>query len=88
LAGRDQTVVQVHRANQQADYDWGLSRFISEAQTLAKFKHPAIVPVYTTFPENRTAYMVMERITGESTTSAIRHQRYISEDWMLFLLGS
>jgi len=30
----------------------------------------------------------MERITGESTTSAIRHQRYISEDWMLFLLGS
>ena len=32
--------------------------------------------------------MVMERITGESATSALRHRRYISEGWLLFFVGS
>ena len=36
-------------------FKWGLDRFISEAQTLAKFKHPNIVRVFTVFTQNNTA---------------------------------
>ncbi|MBL8532652.1 MAG: protein kinase [Betaproteobacteria bacterium] len=47
-------------------YEWGLSRFISEAQVLAQFKHPSIVRVSRYFPANRTAYIVMDYEKGES----------------------
>jgi serine/threonine protein kinase len=33
-------------------FDWGLARFITEAQTLARFRHPNIVPVYSVSKEN------------------------------------
>ena len=38
-----------------ARYQWGLERFISEAQTLARFRHPHIIRVLTVFKENNTA---------------------------------
>jgi serine/threonine protein kinase/tetratricopeptide (TPR) repeat protein len=88
LAARDQTRVSAISENHQEDYAWGLSRFVSEAQTLAQFRHPAIVPVYTTFSENLTAYMVMEYITGESCGDVFRHGKYMSEDWLLNFLES
>ncbi|MEZ5854174.1 MAG: serine/threonine-protein kinase [Hyphomicrobiaceae bacterium] len=40
-------------------YNWGLERFETEARSLAKFKHPAIVDVTSTFKANGTAYMVL-----------------------------
>jgi len=45
-------------------FRWGMSRFIQEAQTLARFKHPNIVRVMTVFEQNGTAYMVMEYERG------------------------
>ncbi len=48
------------------DYQWGLDRFISEAQTLAKFNHPNIVRVYRYFQANKTAYMVLHFEEGQS----------------------
>ncbi|MBL8884121.1 MAG: serine/threonine protein kinase [Hyphomicrobium sp.] len=48
------------------DYQWGLDRFIEEAQTLAKFDHPNIVRVYRTFKANNTAYMVLQWEEGQS----------------------
>ena len=54
-------------------YDWGLSQFISEAQTLAKCVHPNIVAVNSVFEANKTAYIVMEYINGHSLKAAIKH---------------
>jgi len=48
------------------DYRWGLDRFISEAQTLAKFNHPHIVRVYRYFRANNTGYMVLHFEEGQS----------------------
>src|SRR5262245_58654331 len=39
-------------ADCEADFKWGLDRFIDEAQTLARFDHPNIVRVYRYFKAN------------------------------------
>ena len=53
-------------------YGWGLSRFIAEARTLAKFRDPAIVRVLSVFEANNSAYMVMEYEEGRSLDQAFR----------------
>jgi len=50
-------------------FQWGLDRFIQEAQTLAKFTHRNIVRVLSVFQANDTAYIVMEYEGG----SVLRH---------------
>ena len=48
------------------DYQWGLDRFIAEAQTLARFDHRNIVRVYRYFRANNTGYMVLHFEEGQS----------------------
>ena len=48
------------------DYQWGLDRFIEEAQTLARFDHPNVVRVHRYFRANDTAYMVLKFEEGGS----------------------
>jgi serine/threonine protein kinase len=60
-------------------FKWGLSRFVEEAQTLARFSHPNIVPVRSVFEANNTAYMIMDYVEGLSLSRAIRSPRYSSE---------
>ncbi|MBX9926233.1 MAG: serine/threonine protein kinase [Hyphomicrobiaceae bacterium] len=48
------------------DFQWGLDRFIEEAQALAKLDHPNIVRVYRYFRANSTAYMVLQFEEGKN----------------------
>ncbi|MBU0655273.1 MAG: protein kinase [Gammaproteobacteria bacterium] len=48
----------------QQTCQWGLERFLTEAQTLAHFNHPNIVKVKDFFRANDTAYIVMEYAEG------------------------
>jgi hypothetical protein len=57
--------VQPATSQAEADYKWGLDRFLQEARTLGKFSHPNIVRVVRYFEANGTAYMVMEYERGE-----------------------
>ncbi|MDX2004232.1 MAG: protein kinase [Meiothermus sp.] len=41
-------------------------RFISEARTLGQFAHPGIVQIYDVLEDNGTAYLVMEKLEGET----------------------
>ncbi|MFV0297045.1 MAG: protein kinase domain-containing protein [Hyphomicrobiaceae bacterium] len=50
----------------EGDYNWGLDRFLAEAQTLARFNHSNIVKVYRFFPARNTAYMVLHYEDGQS----------------------
>jgi serine/threonine protein kinase len=50
----------------KGDYQWGLDRFLEEAQTLAKFDHHNIVKVHRIFRANNTAYMVLRFEEGKS----------------------
>ena len=76
---------QVHplSADHKDTYGWGLNRFVSEARTLAKFRHPNIVRVLSVFEANRTAYMVMEYERGESLENALRAGRVTGEERLL-----
>jgi serine/threonine protein kinase len=56
----------------RADFDWGLDRFIDEAQALARFDHPNIVRVYRYFRANGTAYMVLTFEEGQSLKSWLK----------------
>lgn len=67
-------------------FEWGLNRFITEAQTLAQFRHPNIVLVHSVFEANGTAYMVMEYEKGESLDQAYNLKRLTTEDELLAVL--
>ena len=67
-------------------FGWGLNRFITEAQTLAQFRHPNIVLVHSVFEANGTAYMVMEYEKGESLDEAYKLHRLTTEEDLLGLL--
>ncbi|HEY7609948.1 MAG TPA: RT0821/Lpp0805 family surface protein [Alphaproteobacteria bacterium] len=72
---RDDSRVQPRSTADNDDYEWGLDRFMKEAQTLGLFRHPNIVPVYRAFKENGTAYMVMEYQRGQSLAELFRKHR-------------
>lgn len=61
------------------DFQWGLSRFISEARTLTKFEHPNLVRVFNVFEMNNTAYMVMNYEVGESLQMILKRKKALSE---------
>ena len=60
----------------RADFEWGLQRFLDEAQTLARFEHRNVVRVRDYFEANRTAYIVMDYEEGEPLDRLLaRHGR-------------
>ena len=68
------------------DYQWGLSRFLDEARTLARFDHPHLNKVHRFFEANGTAYMVLEYIHGETLASRLGREPRLSEDTLTRLL--
>ena len=66
-------------AGHRKNFDWGLSRFLDEAHTLACFNHRYIVKVNRRFEENDTAYIVMEYVEGETLSAYLARQGRLSE---------
>ena len=54
-------------------------KFMDEARSLFKMKHPGIVRVIDVFEENGTAYYAMEYIDGESLGDLVKRKRKLSE---------
>lgn len=67
----DDGAVEPAAEEHQSDYDWGLSRFISEGRILAQYDHPAIVRVMSVFESNNTAYLVMRYEQGVTLKEAL-----------------
>jgi serine/threonine protein kinase/tetratricopeptide (TPR) repeat protein len=60
-----QTKVSVFTGEAQQHYDYGLRKFLEEAQSVARFAHhPNVVSARDYFEANGTAYMVMEYVEG------------------------
>lgn len=64
-------------------YKWGLTRFVEEARTLARFDHPNVVRVYSVFEEHNTAYMVMRYERGKTLQEMLTDQKTLEEGRIL-----
>lgn len=56
-----------------------LDRFLREAETLARFDHPNIVPVLRYFERHGTAYIVMKFVPGESLGAVLKRRQRLAE---------
>ena len=66
-----------------ADFQWGLDRFVEEARTLARFRHPNLIQVHQFFEAHGTAYIVMEYAEGETLSARLARQGVLSEAELL-----
>ena len=55
------------------------AKFVKEAQTIATFSHPNIVPIHDAFEENDTAYYVMEYVEGGSLSDIVKGNGALDE---------
>lgn len=70
-----------------ADYKWGLTRFLDEARTLARFDHPHVNKVHRYFEANGTAYLVLEYIEGEPLSALLRQHQTLRQGMVRRLLA-
>jgi serine/threonine protein kinase len=63
--GEGQSRVSVFTGEARQQYEYGLHKFLEEAQSVARFAHhPNVVSARDYFEANGTAYMVMEYVEG------------------------
>jgi serine/threonine protein kinase len=67
------------RKQDRDSYRQLLDRFLREAETLARFDHPNIVPVLRYFERHGTAYIVMKFVAGESLGAVLKRRQRLSE---------
>ena len=63
----------------KADYEWGLARFLNEAQTLARFDHRHIIKIHRFFRVHGTGYSVMEYAEGETLSEMLQRKGTLTE---------
>lgn len=76
----DTMTVRPRSPGDEENYNWGLSRFLDEAKTLARFQHPSIVQVNRFIEKNGTAYMVMEYQEGESLRELLTRRDFLPSE--------
>ena len=66
-------------ATAEADYAWGLERFVDEARVLARLTHHNIVKVHRIVAAAGSAYMAMEYVEGHSLADELKSLGPLSE---------
>ncbi|OIN93041.1 MAG: hypothetical protein AUJ20_05430 [Comamonadaceae bacterium CG1_02_60_18] len=76
LAGRDgdHVTISAHSAADAEHFRYGLTQFLQEARTLARFDHANIVRVRNFFEENGTGYLVMDYYDGITLADYLAQQ--------------
>ncbi|MEG3638891.1 SUMF1/EgtB/PvdO family nonheme iron enzyme [Magnetococcus sp. PR-3] len=87
FASRDQSeTVLPNSPEAEETFRWGLDRFLGEARTLARFRHPHIVRVLSFFEDHNTAYMVMEFAEGKGLDAILKQRKTLTEGQLRQLL--
>ena len=86
IAVRDGTEVHPKSSGDREGFEWGLSRFLDEARTLARFEHPNVVRVRDCFEANNTAYIVMDYEDGEPLDELLQRHGTLTEAQLKRLL--
>ena len=68
-----QSQISAYTGNLSSQFQYGLEKFLQEAQTLAQFEgHPGVVSVRHFFEANGTAYIVMSYIEGTTLKNYLK----------------
>ena len=87
LAMREQDMSVLPKSSgDEADFQWGLDRFLDEARVMARFKHPNIVQVQHFFQAHGTAYIVMEYVEGETLSDLLKRSGTLTESELKHIL--
>ena len=71
---------------QREVFAWGLDRFIDEARSIHRFRHPNVVRAHRYVKEHGTAYIVMEYVEGESLQAILDERgRLTADEWRRWL---
>lgn len=82
-----QTEVTVYSGERTEQFYSGIDKFIEEARRLAQFKDvPGIVRIYDSFMENKTAYIIMEYLEGETLKSRLEREGKLDPDEALNIM--
>ena len=86
FAVREGATVHPKSPADQEDFEWGLSRFVDEARTLTRFRHPNLVRVSDYFEANNTAYIVMDYEEGEPLDRLLQRLGTLTERQLMRVL--
>lgn len=75
IRGTNQVTVNA-KSNTEENYQFGLNKFLEEAQTLAQFSHPNIVRVTRFIKTNNTAYLIMDFEEGEDLSVYLKRTKF------------
>ena len=67
----DQHVAALSTEGSRELFAWGLDRFLDEARSIHRFRHPNVVRVHRYIEALGTAYIVMEYVEGESLDAVL-----------------
>ena len=82
-----QTQVTVFKGDKGEQFHDGLSKFVEEAQRLAKFhSEDGIVRIFDSFEGNNTAYIIMEYLQGETLAAYLKREAAIPVDDAIAML--
>ena len=79
FAVREGATVHPKSPADREDFEWGLTRFVDEARTLTRFRHPNLVRVSDYFEANNTAYIVMDYEDGEPLDALLQRHGTLTE---------
>ena len=82
-----QTEVTVYSGERQEQFYSGIDKFVEEAKRLAQFKEvPGVVRIFDSFTENKTAYIIMEYLEGETLKERLEREKQLSVDDSLAII--
>lgn len=82
-----QTEVTVYSGERQEQFYSGIDKFVDEAKRLAQFKEvPGVVRIFDSFTENKTAYIIMEYLEGETLKERLEREGQLSVDDSLAII--
>ena len=83
-----QTQITVYTGDKAEQFSDGLSKFVEEAQRLAKFhSEEGIVRIFDSFDANNTAYIIMEYLEGETLAEYLKRENTIPVDQAIEMLS-
>ncbi len=85
----EQQTLSIYTGEAEKQFEAGLRCFGDEAKRLAQFSNvPGVVKIFDVFHENRTAYIIMEFLDGESVADRIKREGKISPKEAVDIMGS